>query len=144
MIQSRKKNYAGDVTPAEAWKILKFEDHAVLIDCRTKAEWSYVGVTDLNEINKEQLNISWKVFPEMEINPVFQKEISEACPDKDSKLLFLCRSGVRSIDAAISACEAGYSDAYNVLEGFEGEKDENGHRGKLGGWRFHGLPWKQG
>ena len=144
VIQSRKKNYAGDVTPVEAWKILKFEDHAVLIDCRTKAEWSYVGVTDLSEIDKEQLNISWKVFPEMEINPVFQKEISEACPNKDSKLLFLCRSGVRSIDAAISACEAGYNDAYNVLEGFEGEKDVNGHRGQLGGWKFHGLPWKQG
>ena len=144
MIQNHKKKYAGDVTPLEAWNILKEEDLAVLIDCRTKAEWSYVGVADLSGIDKEQLKISWKVFPEMEINTEFQKEISEACPHKGSKLLFLCRSGARSIDAAISASEAGYSKAFNILEGFEGENDANGHRGRLGGWKFHGLPWKQG
>ena len=144
MIQDYKKKYAGDITPAEAWNILKSKDNSVLIDCRTAAEWSYVGVTDLSEIVKEQLNISWKVFPEMKVNPVFQNEVSEACPHVDSILLFLCRSGVRSIDAAISATEAGFNAAYNILEGFEGDKDSNGHRGRLGGWRFHGLPWKQG
>ena len=80
----------------------------------------------------------------MDINPEFQTEITAACPDKEAKLLFLCRSGVRSIDAAISATEAGYKNAYNILEGFEGDQDDQGHRGRLGGWRFSGLPWKQG
>ena len=80
----------------------------------------------------------------MDINPKFQKEITKACPNKEAKLLFLCRSGARSIDAAIFASKACYAESYNILEGFEGEKNDSGHRGKLGGWRFHGLPWKQG
>ena len=137
-------NYAGDVTPEEAWDILETDKSAVLIDCRTDAEWSYVGQTDLSCLCKEQLRISWKNFPTMEINPAFTEEIAAACPDKQTKLLMMCRSGARSIDAAIAATEAGYERAYNILEGFEGEKDVNGHRGNTGGWKHRGLPWKQG
>ena len=80
----------------------------------------------------------------MKINPAFAEEIAAACPDKRTKLLMMCRSGLRSIDAAIAATEAGYGRAYNILEGFEGEKDANGHRGNTGGWKHRGLPWKQG
>ena len=144
MVKTNEENYAGDITPGDAWKILKSEDTSILIDCRTTAEWSYVGVPDLGELGKEQVNLSWKVFPEMFVNPQFQEKVKDGCPDKDAKLLFLCRSGVRSIDAAIEAAEAGYNNAYNILEGFEGEKDIEGHRGRLGGWKFRGLPWKQG
>ena len=144
MTQEVNRKYAGDVTPKEAWKILETEDQSVLIDCRTKAEWSYVGVPKLGQIAKEHLNISWQIFPEMQVNQSFQSELKGVCPNTDTKLLFLCRSGVRSIDAAISATEAGYNKAYNILEGFEGDKDENGHRGRLGGWKFHNLPWRQG
>ena len=144
MNQGVKRKYAGDITPKEAWKILETENQSVLIDCRTKEEWSYVGIPKLVQIAKENLNISWQIFPEMEVNKSFQSELEAFCPNKDTKLLFLCRSGVRSIDAAISATEAGYHKAYNILEGFEGDKDENGHRGQLGGWKFHDLPWRQG
>lgn len=136
--------YAGDVTPGEAWEILKSEENAVLIDCRTTAEWSYVGNTDLGELGKEPANIAWKVFPAMEVNPAFDEEVAAAAPDKDTKLLFLCRSGVRSIAAAIAATNAGYNHAYNILEGFEGDKDDAGHRGAAGGWKARGLPWTQG
>ena len=115
-----------------------------IFDCRTDAEWSYVGAPNLSQIAKMPIKVSWKVFPEMDINPEFQTEITATCPDKEAKLLFLCRSGVRSIDAAISATEAGYKNAYNIQEGFEGDQDDQGHRGRLGGWRFSGLPWKQG
>ena len=144
MTQVLRNKYAGDVTPKEAWDILANDGKAILIDCRTDAEWSYVGAPNLSQIAKEPIRISWKVFPEMDINPEFQTEITSACPDKEVKLFFLCRSGVRSIDAAISATEAGYKNAYNIREGFEGDQDDQGHRGRLGGWRFSGLPWKQG
>ena len=144
MVHDNGANYAGDISPEDAWKILKSEPSSMLIDCRTNAEWSYVGVTDLSEIGKEQVNLSWKVFPEMEINPYFQNTVRDVCPNKNAKLLFLCRSGVRSIEAAISATEAGYYNSYNVLEGFEGEKNSEGHRNQMGGWKFRGLPWKQG
>ena len=144
MTQVLRIKYAGDVTPKEAWDILENDGKSILIDCRTDAEWSYVGSPNLSQIAKKPIKISWKVFPEMDINPEFQTEITAACPDKEAKLLFLCRSGVRSIDAAISATEAGYKNAYNILEGFEGDQDDQGHRGRLGGWRFSGLPWKQG
>jgi len=144
MPQDDAKEYAGDVTPEDAWKILEEEDSAVLVDCRTDAEWSYVGKTDLSSIGKDQLDIAWKIFPAMEVNPTFTDQIAAACPDKDAKLLIMCRSGVRSIAAAIAATEAGYTNAYNILEGFEGDKDADGHRGNVGGWKHRGLPWKQG
>lgn len=144
MSQEKIKKYAGDVTPKEAWNILKLENRSFLIDCRTKAEWSYVGVPNLSQINKEHLNISWQIFPNMLVNPDFQSELAAACPEKDVTILFLCRSGVRSIDAAICATEVGYTKAFNILQGFEGDKDEQGHRGRLGGWKVDDLPWKQG
>ena len=144
MTQGFNRKYAGDVTPNEAWKILETEDQSVLIDCRTKPEWSYVGVPKLSQIDKKHLNISWQIYPEMKVNQSFQSELKAACPNKDTTLLFLCRSGVRSIDAAVSATEAGYTNSYNILEGFEGDKDEQGQRGQAGGWKFHGLPWRQG
>ncbi len=143
MSENDARNYAGDVTPEEAWHILKTDKSAVLIDCRTNAEWSYVGRTDLSSLGKEQMSIAWKIFPAMKINPTFVEEIATACPDKQTKLLIMCRSGVRSIDAAIAATEAGYAQVYNILEGFEGDKDAGGHRGNTGGWKRRGLPWLQ-
>ena len=144
MSEDGARLYAGNVTPEEAWDIPETDEFAVLIDCRTDAEWCYVGQTDLSGLRKEQLNIAWKIFPTIEINPAFAEEIAAACPDKKTKLLIMCRSGLRSIDAAIAATEAGYGQAYSILEGFEGEKDASGHRGNTGGWKYRGLPWKQG
>ena len=103
-----------------------------------------MGQTDLSALLKEQLRIAWKKFPTININPAFAEEIAAACPDKQTKLLMMCRSGVCSIDAAIAATEAGYARAFNILEGFEGEKDSRGQRGNTGGWKHRGLPWKQG
>ena len=144
MPEDGARRYAGDVTPEEAWDILKTDKSAVLIDCRTDAEWSYVGQTYVCGLRKEQLNIAWKDFPTMKINPALAEEIAAACPDKRTKLLMMCRSGLRSIDAAIAATEAGFGRAFNILEGFEGEKDSCGQRGNTGGWKHRGLPWKQG
>ena len=143
MPENYVRNYVCDVTREETWDILKTDKSAVLIDCRTGAEWFYVGRTDLSGLGKEQLGIAWKNFPSLEINPAFAEEIASACPDKQTKLLIMCRSEVRSIDAAIAATAAGYAQAYNILEGFVGDKDAGGHRGNTGGWKYRGLPWKQ-
>ena len=136
--------YAGDVGPLEAWDILESEQSAVLVDCRTDAEWSYVGVTDLSSLGKEAANISWKIFPAMALNPGFVARVKAGCPDPGAAVLFLCRSGVRSIAAATALAAEGYTRCYNVAEGFEGDADEHKHRGGPGGWRHRGLPWIQG
>jgi rhodanese-related sulfurtransferase len=87
--------------------------------------------------------IEWNTYPDGTRNPEFLNQLADTVP-KDVPVMFLCRSGVRSHQAAIAATQAGWKEAYNILEGFEGDKDANGHRGTLGGWRKAGLPWIQG
>lgn len=136
--------YAGDLSPAEAWALLNQDGDAVLVDVRTEPEWQFVGLADLGQLQKEASLVSWQVYPTMQINPGFQAAISEVAPNKEAPLLFLCRSGARSRSAAMAATEAGYKFAYNVSEGFEGDHDADGHRGRINGWKFSGLPWRQG
>ena len=136
--------YSGDVTPQAAWNQLAMEPNAILIDVRTDAEWQYVGVPDLTTLDKEVVKIAWKVFPSMTVNEKFVDSLSALVADKHAVLLFLCRSGVRSKEAAAAMTAAGCQHCYNILEGFEGDLDEAKHRGVKGGWKFHALPWKQG
>ncbi|MDJ0949525.1 MAG: rhodanese-like domain-containing protein [Alphaproteobacteria bacterium] len=136
-------SYAGDVTPQEAWKILSEDPDAVLIDCRTQPEWGFVGVPDLSGLGKEVLFVPWQIYPAMQGNPAFADQIASAGVGKDAKLLFLCRSGMRSKAAAIAMTEIGYAAAYNVSEGFEGGLDQRRHRGVAEGWKAAGLPWVQ-
>ncbi|MCR9212765.1 MAG: rhodanese-like domain-containing protein [Proteobacteria bacterium] len=136
--------YAGDITVQEAWEMLEGNPKAVLIDVRTNAEWSYVGLPDLSSIGKRVQPISWVLFPDMSPNMSFISEIEACQPEKDAPMIFLCRSGVRSIAAAEAATQAGYTSSYNVLEGFEGNKDSDGHRGTTGGWKVANLKWVQG
>ncbi len=143
MADQNVEGYAGDLTPEETWEILKNEESAVLIDVRSQAEWSFVGVTDLSSLSKEALSIEWKSFPGMVDNPNFVDQVSAACPDKNAKIFSLCRSGQRSIATSKALTNAGFSQCYNILEGFEGDTDDAAHRGHTGGWKFRGLPWKQ-
>lgn len=135
--------YAGDVTPAVAWKILGELKDAILIDVRTRAEWNYVGVPDLAGLDKKPGLVEWQVFPSMQVNPDFVGALSEALADKGVPLLFLCRSGVRSVAAAKAMAAAGYSTCLNVADGFEGPLDAQGKRGATRGWKAAGLPWRQ-
>lgn len=127
--------YAGDVSPQLACQWWQAGD-AVLIDVRTDAEREWVGQVP------GAVPLAWKQWPGMALNPSFDEGIRAAVPP-GKKAVLLCRSGVRSIAAAKRATELGVQ-AYNILEGFEGDADAEGHRGNRGGWRFHGLPWKQG
>jgi len=127
--------YAGALTPAEAHVLL--QAGAKLVDVRTKPELVYVGRVPGSVL------VEWQTYPGSAPNPEFLAQLSESVEPGDT-LMFLCRSGVRSHAAAAVAAEAGWRDSYNVLEGFEGDRDAAQHRGTLSGWRKAGLPWVQG
>ena len=138
--------YAGDITPLEAWKMLNDNPRAVLVDVRTDAEWRFVGVPDLSSIGREVVYIEWNTS-DGKRNENFLAELQDRIPPEEAgqgkrPVVFLCRSGNRSIGAAEVATEAGIAPAYNVLDGFEGHLNAEGHRGETG-WRAIGLPWKQ-
>ena len=135
--------YAGDVDPTTAYAELADRADAVLVDVRTRAEWSYVGGPDLAALGKPVLQIEWVGFPGGARNEGFVDELAAAGVAKDAPVLFLCRSGVRSVAAAGAATAAGWTAARNILEGFEGNPDGAGHRGTQGGWKVAGLPWRQ-
>lgn len=132
-------SYAGDITPEQAWAILTENPAAMLVDVRTDAEWRFVGVPDLSGLGREVVYIEW-VDVSGKQNDDFSRDLVARVPAGPA--VFLCRSGNRSIPAAEAATAAGISPSYNVLDGFEGNLDENGHRGGTG-WRAIGLPWKQ-
>ncbi len=136
--------YAGDLTPREAWDLLTAEPGAVLVDVRTRAEWTYVGVPDATPVGRETVLTEWVTYPAGGRNPAFVDDLLAAglAPGDGRPIVFLCRSGQRSIGAAKAATAAGLGPAYNVLEGFEGNLDGAGHRGGTG-WRAAGLPWRQ-
>ncbi len=131
--------YEGDITPAEAWGILKDKPGAVLVDVRTEAEWRFVGTPDLTELGKQAVFAEWNTSSGR--NPDFLTEL-KAAGISQGPVLFLCRSGQRSIGAAQDATAAGICPAYNISDGFEGALDADGHRGR-DGWRAAGLAWKQ-
>jgi rhodanese-related sulfurtransferase len=138
------ENYAGDISPTGAWDILQKDPNARLVDVRTTAEWNYVGVPDLSSVGRDPVLVEWQSYPTMRVNPSFVADAERAASvPKDAPLFFLCRSGVRSRAAAIAMTAAGYSRAYNVAGGFEGDPDAQRHRGKQNGWKASGLPWKQ-
>ena len=129
------QGYAGDISPQQAFEWWQ-RGEAVLVDIRSDAEREWVGFVP------GALAVAWKQWPGMLMNSNFDPALLAAVsPDK--KVLLLCRSGVRSIAAARRATELGL-EAYNILEGFEGDANEDGQRGHKGGWRYHGLPWRQG
>jgi rhodanese-related sulfurtransferase len=135
--------YAGDVAPAAAYAVLAGDPGAVLVDVRTRAEWSYVGGPDLSGLGKQVVQIEWVRFPDGAPNAAFLAQLEAAGVSRAAPVLFLCRSGVRSVAAAQAATAAGWTAAHNVLEGFEGAPDAAGHRGTTGGWKVAGLPWRQ-
>jgi rhodanese-related sulfurtransferase len=138
-------DYAGDITAEQAWELLKDTPGAVLVDVRTEAEWRFVGVPDAPDGARPPVFIEWVTYPDGARNPRFLDQLLEGGvkPGEEAPVIFLCRSGQRSIGAAIAATAAGIGPSYNILEGFEGTPDGHGHRGAVG-WQAAGLPWHQG
>jgi rhodanese-related sulfurtransferase len=128
--------YEGALTPKEAFEVIRENPEARLVDVRTRAELDWVGRVP------GAVEVELQTWPGGRPNPDFVQQLEEKV-GKDAPVLFLCRSGGRSHNAAMMAQQAGYAECYNVLEGFEGDKDPSGHRNTKGGWRHAGLPWTQ-
>ena len=123
--------------PKQAFEILQASPNTLLIDCRTEAEFYYVGHP------VDAVSVEWNTEPDFEVNPHFSDTVSRMTGRKDRPIILICRSGKRSAEAGLALEKHGFSDVRNVLEGFEGELDPEHHRGTRGGWRMHGLPWRQ-
>lgn len=147
MSESRAGGYAGDVSAKEAWAGLANDAAATLVDVRSKAEWTYVGVPVLASIGKPTVLIEWDEFPSGQLIPDFigrlTAELDRLGVGRDAPVYFICRSGNRSRHAAVAATAAGYGNAFNVDLGFEGRLDADRHRGTKGSWKEEGLPWAQ-
>lgn len=133
-----------DISAPEAWALLNENEDAVLLDVRTTMEYEYVGHP------LEAVHIPWQEAPDMQVDPEFVDKtrglLSRTRPGRDPEelvILTLCRSGSRSKAAGEALVESGFRNVMNVVEGFEGDKDENNHRGNINGWRYHNLPWEQ-
>lgn len=138
------KSHIQEILPPEAQKILSSSKLAVLIDVRSKVEYDYVG----HPVGA--INIPWQEPPAWEIAPDFANQVKSQLSDmqadiplEEMTVMMLCRSGARSMNAAIELKENGFTNVINVAEGFEGGLDRNRHRGNIGGWRHHSLPWEQ-
>ena len=140
-------NYAGDVTAGDCWSVLSEDPDAFLIDVRSAAEWTFVGVPDAPADARPPVLAEWQSFPAMAVDPTFaatlegRSRASGGTPE--SRLYFLCRSGARSMAGAAAMTAAGFRRCFNVLDGFEGPVDADGHRGAVAGWKAAGLPWSQ-
>jgi rhodanese-related sulfurtransferase len=147
MSNSGTGDLAGEVSVSEAWEELAARPDATLIDVRTQAEWTYVGVPALDSLGKAPLLVEWQTFPAMGVDTGFVEKLAAQLEElgigKDAPLYFICRSGARSHSAAIAMAAAGYGNCYNVREGFEGPLDPDRHRGAVNGWKAAGLPWTQ-
>ncbi|MFA9460394.1 rhodanese-like domain-containing protein [Thiohalorhabdus methylotrophus] len=136
--QEAGKEYQGELTPEEAYAILEKLPNAQLVDVRTRPERDFVGYPTLGT------HVEWETYPGMEYNPDFPGQLqNEVGTDTSQVLVFMCRSGARSGKAAEAMTSQGYAHCYNLIQGFEGDKDEQGHRGRKGGWQAAGLPWEQ-
>ena len=140
-----------DLDVVSVWSRLKTDETAQLIDVRTRAEWTYVGVPDLSELSKTPLLIEWQSFPDNRPDPNFavalDAELQSKGLPKSTNLYFICRSGARSLSAARAMAGLGYSHCHNVTDGFEGPLGSEAgrrHRGTSAGWKSANLPWIQG
>src|SRR6516165_4797181 len=132
-----------NVPPVQVWEALGSNPKAQLVDVRTDAEWSFVGLPDLSSVGKQVVPIQWQAYPDMQRNAAFTDQMKEAGFTAEHHIYFICRSGQRSFAAAQAAQAAGFPHAYNVADGFEGAVDAHGHRGVAAGWKAEGLPWRQ-
>jgi rhodanese-related sulfurtransferase len=147
MVAGQPDGYAGDISAKAAWDDLATTPEATLVDVRSRAEWTYVGVPVLASLGKPTVLVEWDEFPSGQRVPDFigrlTAELDRLGVAKDAPVYFICRSGTRSRHAALEATAAGYTRAFNVEFGFEGRLDADRHRGTRGSWKEEGLPWAQ-
>ncbi len=132
-----------DVSVQEAWAALKDQPHSMLIDVRTEPEWAFSGRPDLSSLGKDTVLLSWRLYPDFELNMTFVNHLGGLIGDKETPLYFLCKTGGRSRDAAEVMLAEGYTQCFNIAHGFEGDPNDQAQRGSINGWKAEGLPWQQ-
>jgi rhodanese-related sulfurtransferase len=141
------KNAVDDIDVEATWQALTSNPRAQLVDVRTRAEWTYVGIPDLGPVGKRPVLVEWQIFPDQTVDPRFAErlagELKALGVQEDDDVFFICRSGTRSLAAAKAMAEAGFRKCHNVAGGFEGPLDDERHRGSVNGWKAAGLPWQQ-
>lgn len=140
--------FEGDVSSSEAYEALSKQAQSILVDVRTTAELTFVGAPDLSPVGKALRHIEWRTFPEGGANPRFLDQLALVIDETScDSVFFLCRSGGRSRQAAEAAqaslAVSGPVRLFNVADGFEGDLDGEGRRGRISGWKVSGLPWRQ-
>ncbi len=137
------------ITPQDAFALLQNSQTSVLIDVRTFEEVKFVGFVDDSMIKNQSLMLPWQLFPDMTLNPKFTSDLQKALLKtfaqnaSEAEIIFMCRSGVRSNQAANYVYDLGYKNCYNMISGFEGDLDNKNQRAKLNGWKAVNLPWRQ-
>lgn len=138
-------DYAGDITCSEAWQGMQAHREAILVDVRTQVEWQLVGRPRLESLDREPLFLQWVTM--QGVNENFVEQLQAALEERgarpDTPLYFICQSGGRSKMAAMQCTRLGYTQCFNLYDGFEGALDEHGHRASVNGWKHAGLPWTQ-
>ena len=130
------------ISPQNAFELLKNQKDSVLVDVRTNEELSFVGIVNASFFENRIILLPWQTLPQMQINQNFANELT-AKIDKNKEVLFLCRSGARSSQSANLALSLGFKKCYNITNGFEGDLDSKNHRGLVNGWKASNLPWEQ-
>ncbi|MFN7038421.1 MAG: rhodanese-like domain-containing protein [Alphaproteobacteria bacterium] len=138
---SSNYHQVSEISPIDAWKILSANPAAFLVDVRTVNEWNMVGFPDLSTIGKSTIKLSWRLYPNMQVNNDFVPQLKSYITNVDSTVLFICRSGVRSLEAANLMLSEGYSNCFNISNGFEGSHNQPGQ--VKNGWKASNLPWEQ-
>lgn len=140
--QTETTLHAGDVSASEVWAYIQ-DNPAAVVDVRTEPEWTFSGLPALEDTAAALHCISWVNYPGFTPNAAFLDKLRSVAPDPHRPVFFLCKTGGRSHQAAVAATSEGYSYAYNILHGFEGDHNELGQRGHVNGWKGEGLPWNQ-
>lgn len=131
-----------NISSVEAMERMQNDKNFVLVDVRTPMEWSSVGIPDLQSLHKDLVQLSWREYPAMQVNPLFMEELQRKVPNKESTVYFICKAGGRSFEAAATAQHYGYTHCINIHDGFEGETNDGQRGSRSNGWKASGLPWK--
>ena len=138
-----KKNHVHTINSRQCFEKLSEVPDSHLVDVRTKPEWLFVGLPDLQSLKKKTVCVSWHVYPNMNINVNFESEILKSGINKQDTIFLICRSGQRSSEAAEFLASHGFTNCCNVVDGFEGETGPDHQRSTVNGWKCSKLPWKQ-
>jgi len=144
------------LTPSEAHEMIGQDPAKVLfIDVRTPAEMNFIGMP-----TEADANVPYMLMPDfpvwdaekssfkLELNPDFVPAVRERLEkkglDQNAKVIVMCRSGDRSAASANLLAEAGFTNVYSIVEGFEGDMAKEGPTAgtrSVNGWKNAGLPW---